>query len=258
MAGDSPKGGYYLDTFVRVYRDYRRFTRVYGAHTTVTFKSLIGDDIEPQVRADCRLSETRYQKISDEDLLALLKSRLSFKEKDYYVSQLEDLRLPHNPVSALKLYSAFTKLSTDMLRIEDEAKQNGVKLNKHSLKNIFSKFVQHHYRLHSWFNAKKFRARACSVRYINGKIKKRMVDEKERDHEQRMDQAVLSGVRHDYRGGKQEASDAPANRGARGGRGRGRGDLRGGIHKRDIFSSQPKKPLSPADKAAMDAAYSVA
>jgi hypothetical protein len=177
-AGDAPKGGYYLETFVRVYRDYKRFIRVYGSNTSVTFKSLIGDDIEPQVRADCKLSETRYQKTSDDELLKLLKERLSFKEKDYYISQLEDLRLPPHPVTSLKLYSAFTKLSTDMLRIEDEAKQNGVKLNKHGLKNLFSKLVKDYYRLQSWFNAKKFRSLSSSVRYINGKIKKRMVEEK--------------------------------------------------------------------------------
>ncbi len=59
MAGDSPKGGYYLDTFVRVYRDYKRFIRVYGTNTPVTFKSLIGDDIEPQVRAPVETQEAR-------------------------------------------------------------------------------------------------------------------------------------------------------------------------------------------------------
>lgn len=256
-AGDAPKGGYYLDTFVRVYRDYKRFVRVYGINTSVTFKSLIGDDIEPQVRADCKLSETRYQKISDDELLALLKERLSFKEKDYYISQLEELRLPPHPITSLKLYSSFTKLSTDMLRIEDEAKQNGVKLNKHGLKNLFSKLVKDYYRLQSWFNAKKFKSLSKSVRYINGKIKKRMVEEKERDHDHRMDQATLHGVRHDYRGGKQEASDAPTTRGARGGRGRGRGNVRGGIQKSDRSSTQSRTPLSQADQAAMDAAYAV-
>lgn len=256
IAGDAPKGGYYLDTFVRVYRDYQRFVRIYG-HTSVTFKSLIGDDMEPQIRADCNLSDSKYQRISDDDLLNLLKRRLSFKEKDYYLSQLEQLRLPPVSSSGAKLYTAFTKMSTDMLKIEDDALQNGVKLSTSSLKNIFTTFVKPHYRMRSWFHAKKFKSLSRSVRYINGKIKKRMVDEKERDHEYRMDHALANGVRQDHQGGKREDSDAPPRRGGfgsdRGSRGgRGRGDFRGGIHKRDSY--KPPATGTP-DKVAMDAAY---
>ncbi len=267
VAGEPPKGGYYLETFTRVYRDFTRFVRVYGKHTSVTFKSLIGDDIEPQVRSECRLSDANYRKISDEDLLDLIKSRLAFKEKDYYLAQLEQLCLPNPPVTSLKLYSAFTKLTTDMLRIEDEALQNDVKINKHSLKNIFAKLVKSHYRLQSWFQAKKFKSLAKSVRYINGKIKKRMVDEKEREHELRMDHATLGGVRHDHQGGRQEASEAPSGgrgggRGGRGGRSGSRGGVtspRGGIGKRGGRSDGDRgardQPRTPDEKARLDAAY---
>ena len=132
---------------------------------------------------------------------------------------------------------------------------------KEGVLNIFSKLVQGHYRLHSWFQARKFKSLSKSVRYINGKIKKRMVDEKEREHEQHMDQASLNGIRQDFRGGKKEPSEAPPNSGGRGMRpGRVRGIQKpefktraGTPHGRQDF--RPRTPISPAEKSALDAAY---
>jgi hypothetical protein len=237
--GDAPKGGYFLETFTRLYSLYKNFVKITESNSVekeecgLTFKNLITDDMETTIRSHLDLeSESKWNAISNSDLIKALKSSLGFKDKDYYLSQLEEFQLPSALSASSKIYNTFVTQTSDMLKIVREAEQTDVHLRKPTLKNLFQQYIAKHYRLNQWFHERSFKSLSKSVRYITKQYKRQHIHDKRRVHESRQD-ARVNGVRSDFRGGKMEPADAEESRGEvrrkadnkrfHGGRGRGRG-----------------------------------
>jgi hypothetical protein len=59
--GESPVGGYFAQTFSKVYGEYRQFVNVFGKKTGVTFKKLIMPDMIPMIRDDLKLTRKQWK-----------------------------------------------------------------------------------------------------------------------------------------------------------------------------------------------------
>ena len=212
--GEAPKGGYFLDTFTRLYGLYKAFTNISGDDCGLTFKSLITEGIEPTVRSHLKLKRDQdWDTISNSELIKALKSNLGFKDKDYYVSRLEEFQLPSNTSPEDKIFSSFVQQTSEMLAIEAEGVKTGVVLRRPTIKNIFHNYVRRHYRLSQWFHERSFKSLASTVRHIGKEYKKEHVRAKRKSHEKRQN-ALANGARSDYRGGKVEPGDAADSRDA--------------------------------------------
>ena len=233
--GEAPKGGWFLETFTRLYGLYKNFVSITcgpGEDCGLTFKNLITDDMEITVRSHLSLmSDSKWNSISNSDLIKALKSSLGFKDKDFYLSQLEEFQLPSALSAPSKIYNAFITQTSEMLKIEREAEQTDVRLRKPTLKNLFQQYLAKHYRLNQWFHERHFKSLSSSIRHITKQYKKQHIHDKRKVHESKQD-ARANGARSDFRGGKVEPADADSSRDAarrkverngRGGRGRGRG-----------------------------------
>lgn len=211
--GSPPNGGYHLETFSRLYREFKEFKRIYGKHTGVSFKNLITLDVSPLVREDLKLRRSEWKKLDDRQLIRMLKTRLGYQDSDHYIALLESCpKLPDKMKDTVALSNHFKDLSGKMLEIIERAHRHKVKLRKASLKHVFSTAIKSSYRMTNWFHLEKFKSIGDSVRFLNTKIKDRLSHELERKHEQEQD-ARFAGVRGQIGSGTQEASEAPDRRG---------------------------------------------
>ena len=208
--GEAPVGGYFAQTFSKVYGEYRQFVNVFGRKTGVTFKKLIMPDMIPMIRDDLKLTRKGWNSIRDEALLKRIKLRLGFKERDGYIAELEacprltaDLRDPQ------KLNDRFKKMSAQMLAICERARKHGVKLLTSSCKHVFGEAVRDCYRINQWFHLERFKSIGASVRHINSKLHIRLANAAEQKHERAMDEARFHGVRSQVGAGTSEGSNAP-------------------------------------------------
>jgi len=202
--GDSPNGGFYLDTFTRIYQGYKSFTSLHGK--SLSFKSLIQHDIEPTVMMELGIRRvTTYQKLSDEKLLKRIKQCLGFQEDDYYVRKLELLRLPPcNPSKPSSLYGSFRKLTTPFLRILREAQDSGARLRSTNVSRIFKNHIRGVPALERWFQSKRFKTFNDAVRHISKELHSRIATEVESRHDEMIASGQVAGARSDIRGGKAE------------------------------------------------------
>jgi hypothetical protein len=246
--GDAPKGGYFLETFQRLYGLYKAFVGISGEDCGLTFKNLITEDIEPTVRSRLELQKQEdWDSISNSELIRKLKGNLGFKDKDYYLSQLEEFKLPKAGSATAKIFSAFTTQTSGMLAIEAEAVKTGVRLRKSVLKNLLSTYVRYHYRLNQWFHGRRFKSLSRSINHMSKQFKKKCIQEKRTAHEDRED-ATANGARSDFLGGKAEPANAADSRDAarkkndrgRGGTGRGRGGRGDSFSSRDSTTASPR------------------
>jgi hypothetical protein len=207
--GSPPNGGYHLETFTRLYREFKEFKRIYGKHTGVSFKNLITLDVSPLVREDLELTRSEWKKLPDSKLIRALKSRLGYQDSDHYIALLESCpKLPDKLKDTIALSNHFKDLSGKMLEVIERAHRHKVKLRKESLKHVFSTAIKSSYRMTNWFHLEKFKSIGDSVRFLNTKIKNRLSHELERKHEQEQD-ARVAGVRGQIGNGTQESSNAP-------------------------------------------------
>ena len=213
LLGEAPKGGYFLETFTRLYGLYKAFTNISGEDCGLSFKNLITEDIEPTIRSRLKLKEKEWNRISSSELITALKSNLGFKDKDYYLARLEEMQLPPNSASEDKIFNAFVQQTSQMLAIEAEGIRTGVKLRRPTVKNIFNNYVRRHYRLSQWFHERSFKSLSRTVAHISKQFKKRHVQDKRKSHEKRQD-AIVNGARSDFRGGKVEPGGAADSRDA--------------------------------------------
>jgi hypothetical protein len=244
--GKAPVGGYFAQTFMKVYGEYRQFKNVFGKKTGVTFKNLIMEDMIPMIRDDLKLSRREWRKIADKELIQKLKRRLGFRERDAYIAELESCpRLSSNLRDVTTLNTKFKEMAAQMLSICERARNHGVKLLKPSCKHVFSEAVKNCYRVNQWFRLRPFKSIGDSVRDINSKLSRRMASAAEQKHENAMDEAKLNGVRSQIGSGTTESSDAPDRK---------KGKVKGGIDKR-----AQDKSKSERDKHSkkMDALYKV-
>jgi hypothetical protein len=202
--GDAPHGGFYLDTFTRIYQGYKSFTSLHGK--SLSFKSLIQHDIEPTVMMELGISKSKqYQKLSDQQLLKRIKKSLGFQEDDYYVRKLELLKLPPcNSSKPSSLYCSFRKLTTPFLRILREAKDSGARLRSTNVSRIFKNHIRGVPALERWFLSKRFKTFNDAVRHISKELHSRIATEVESHHDELVANGQVSGARSDVRGGKSE------------------------------------------------------
>jgi hypothetical protein len=207
--GNPPQGGYHLETFSRFYREFKEFRKVYGKHTGISFKNLITGDVAPLIREDLGLGRKQWKEISSSALIKALKARLGYQESDHYIALLEACpKLPDKIKDTASLSLHFKNLSAKMLEVVERARKNKVRLRSASLKHVFSAAIKSSYRMTNWFHLEKFKDIGTSVRTLNTKIKARLSQELERQHEQAQD-AHLAGVRGQFQGGTRESSEAP-------------------------------------------------
>jgi hypothetical protein len=260
--GSPPNGGYHLETFTRLYREFKEFKRIYGKHTGVSFKNLITLDVSPLVREDLDLTRKQWKTIDDRQLIKKLKSRLGYQSSDHYIALLESCpRLPDKIKDTTALSTHFKDLSGKMLEVIERAHRHNVKLRSASLKHVFSTAIKSSYRMTNWFHQRRFKSVGDSVRFLNTKIKKRLAQELERKHEQEHD-ARVAGVRGQIGSGTQEGSDAPDRRPPKRQQGR---PVQGGISKsgdrnRDAKGKDqsPFSKLSPEEyRKKMDELYKI-
>ncbi len=247
--GKPPSGGYFPETFNRIYHEYRQFRSVFGKNTGLSFKRLITEELQPTVRRDLKLSRHQFRKIDSGELVKKLKKRLCFHKRDVYVAELEACpRIPAGIKDMHTLNLAFKDLSSKMLDVVERAHRHGVRLRKSSCKHILGQAVKNSYRLTQWFHLSRFRSIGESVRRINTKLQRRMSTDAEKRHEQLADQAIHNGIRQQLGDGTVESSGAPE----RPRKGSGKPSPKGGIKKGDA----PR--LSPEEYAKkMDALYRV-
>lgn len=205
--GSPPQGGYQLETFSRLYREFKEFKRIYGKHTGVSFKNLITLDVSPLVREDLELRRSEWKRLDDRQLIRMLKARLGYQDSDHYIALLESCpKLPDKLKDTVALSTHFKDMSGKMLEVIERAHRHKVKLRKASLKHVFSTAIKSSYRMTNWFHLEKFKSIGDSVRFLNTKIKDRLSHELERKHEQEQD-ARCGGVRGQIGSGTQEGSD---------------------------------------------------
>jgi hypothetical protein len=219
--GDPPNGGFYLDTFTKIYQGYKSFTSLHGK--SLSFKSLIQHDIEPTVMMELGIRKVKtYNKLPDEQLLKRIKKRLGFQEGDYYARKLELLRMPPcNQSRASELYRSFRKLTTPFLRILREAQDSGVRLRSSNVSRIFKNHIRGYPALERWFLSKRFKTFHDAVRHISQEIHNRIATEVESHHDEMISSGQVSGARSDVHGGKAEPGKA-RNSGSGGGHGQNR------------------------------------
>ena len=248
--GKPPSGGYFPETFNRIYNEYRQFRSVFGSNTGLSFKRLITEEMQPTVRRDLKLTRRQFRKIDSKVLVSRLKKRLCFHKRDVYVAELEACpRIPANIKDISALNVAFKDLSSKMLDVVERAHRHGVRLRKSSCKHILGQAVKNSYRLSQWFHLSRFKSIGESVRKINTKLQRRLSTDAEKRHEQTADQAMHNGVRQQVGEGHVEGSSAP-ERPRKGGA--AKPGPKGGISKQD-----PPR-LSPEEYAKkMDALYRV-
>jgi hypothetical protein len=208
--GDPPNAGFFLESFTKVYQDFRAFTRLHR-NTGLTFGQLIQPCLKPTVLME--IGARSLSKLSQDELLRRIKSRLGFNEEDYYTRKLELLKLPACDQSkASSLYKAFRKLSSPMLRIIKEARDCGVKLRSTNLARIFKNQIRGFPMLERWFCSKKFKDFSEAMRHISTQIHDRIAKEMEDHHDELIVRGQVSGARTDVRGGKSESSQGGGRR----------------------------------------------
>jgi hypothetical protein len=208
--GDAPNGGYFLETFTKIYQQFRSFKKMHRG-TGLLFRDLIQPDIEPTVLMECGLSSREYRSLSQDDLLSTIKKSLGFNDEDYFTRQLELLRLPNcKRVKAMDLYKAFRKLTTPFLRILGEAKSSGVALRNSNIVRIFKNHIKGIPSLERWFHSKKFKTFNSALKFISGKIRECITKEIEDAHDERVSAGAVAGAtgRSDCQGGKSESGQA--------------------------------------------------
>ena len=211
MDGDPPLAGFYLETFTNLYGKFRSFTNKYK-DTGLQFKDLISADIEPTVLMELGLTEREYRKLSQDELIQLIKKRLGFNDDDYYARKLEVLKLPScKQSSAIHLMKAFRKLTSPFLKVLKEAKDSGVRLRYTNVSRIFKNQIRGCIPLERWFLSKKFKNFSEAVRFISSQIHDRIAKTLEADHDEQISEgrvAGAAGARSDFRGGKAESGQA--------------------------------------------------
>jgi hypothetical protein len=236
--GKPPSGGYFPETFNRIYHEYRQFRSVFGKNTGLSFKRLITEELQPTVRRDLKLSRHQFRKIDSGELVKKLKKRLCFHKRDVYVAELEACpRIPAGIKDMHTLNLAFKDLSSKMLDVVERAHRHGVRLRKSSCKHILGQAVKNSYRLTQWFHLSRFRSIGESVRRINTKLQRRMSTDAEKRHEQLADQAIHNGIRQQLGDGTVEPSGAPE----RPRKGPGKPSPKGGIKKGDVPRLSPEE-----------------
>lgn len=248
--GKPPSGGYFPETFNRIYNEYRQFRSVFGSNTGLSFKRLITEEMQPTVRRDLKLTRSQFRKIDSKVLVSKLKKRLCFHKRDVYVAELEACpRIPANIKDISALNVAFKDLSSKMLDVVERAHRHGVRLRKSSCKHILGHAVKNSYRLSQWFHLSRFKSIGESVRKINTKLQRRLSTDAEKRHEQTADQAMHNGVRQQIGDGHVEGSSAPER------------PRKGGAAKpgpKGAITKQDAPRLSPEEYAKkMDALYRV-
>lgn len=201
--GDPPNAGFFLETFTKIYREYKSFTKLHR-NTGLAFRSLIQPCLKPTVLMELGVSS--LAKLTQEELLRRIKERLGFDEEDYYTRKLELLRLPHCDQSkATALYKSFRKLSSPMLSIIKEAEDCGVKLRTTNISRIFKNQIRGWPSLERWFASRRFKNFSEAMRHISTQIHDRIAKEMEERHEDLIMRGQVAGARSDIRGGKSEA-----------------------------------------------------
>jgi hypothetical protein len=233
--GKAPVGGYFAQTFSKIYSEFRQFKNVFGKRTGVTFKTLIMEDMIPMVRDDLKLSRREWRTITDKQLIRKLKRRLGFRERDAYIAELESCpRLSSSIRDVNTLNTKFKEMAAQMLSICERARKHGVKLLKPSCKHVFGEAVKGSYRINQWFRLRPFKSIGDSVRDINSHLSRRLASAAEQRHENAMDDAKINGVRSQIGAGTTENSNAPDRR---------KSKIKGGIDK-----SQPDRPKSKEER----------
>jgi hypothetical protein len=218
--GDPPNAGFFLETFTKIYQEYRSFTKLHR-NTGLAFSSLIQPCLKPTVLME--LGVRSISKLTQDDLLRRIKERLGFNEEDYYTRKLELLKLPSCDQSrATLLYKSFRKLSSPMLRIIKEAKDCGVKLRTTNVSRIFKNQIRGWPSLERWFASRRFKTFSEAMRHISTQIHDRIAKEMEERHEDMIMRGQVAGARSDIRGGKSEPGQVGQFRAQNQNRGQGR------------------------------------
>jgi len=266
--GKAPDGGYELETFQNVYDDWFSIISGMGRGSGCTFKSRIDGKLVPGVRGNLRLSPQQWEEIGDDELIERISKNLNFNHSDYYHSQMEVLSMPHpvpnplDPESDDVVSTSYKVLTNKMMYILDQARKNNVKFSWNNVKKTYKRAIRGYTRLERFMDRKDHKSLDAVVSYSNAKLKKRVTQTRQKQHEADL-AARAAGARGEIQGGKHEPSDATApSRGGRGGkrgsRGRGRGgrgglDERSGIDKRQQHPSNKEREDALAKK--LSAAY---
>ncbi len=253
--GDPPNGGYFSESFSKIYNEFRQFREVFGKNTGLTFKRLITKELAPTVWDDLKLTRRQYKKLDSKKLVSMLKRRLGFTKKDAYIAELEACpKLPSGVKDINALNVHFKKLSGKMLDVLERARDHGVRLRPHSCKYVLQQAIKNSYRISQWFHMQRFRSIGASVRLINTKLRDRMASEAEKKHDQAADQAMLNGMagsRQQIGNGTVEGSNAPDR--PRKGDGKKSPGPKGGVDKNN--SADPAKQAKFAKE--MDTSYKI-
>jgi len=238
--GDAPVGGFYLETFTKIYQQYVSFKALHKG-TGLTFKSLIQAGLEDTVRCMCDIETDReYKNMSEAELLKRIKSSLRFSDDDYFARQLELLELPDcDQTKATELYRAFRKLTTPFLRILREAKDSGVRLRKANVVQIFKNHIRGFTALERWFRSRSFKSLNEAIRHISQELHQRVANDIAERHDTLVRKGRVAGVRHALQGGKVEAGQAHA---------RDSNDRRNGKRQGANLRNHPDKRPKQADR----------
>ena len=209
--GESPVGGYYRDTFIRVHTEWVSFKDAHGSQG-YTFKGLIQPCVAPMIRRQLKISIDEWKEIDDRTLIKRLKKKMEYTGSDYYLRKLEHQEMEQDcQTPAATLLPAFIRFTTPFLKIIDDATANKVTLTHESIMATFKQHIKNYPSLKRWFASQKFSEIGDAISYITDKIKERIETEEETLHDKESFtkmSAGAAGVRQDFQGGKVEPGKA--------------------------------------------------
>jgi hypothetical protein len=201
-----------------VYTEWKSWSKSNGQKGRLAFKDQIHPDLVPMVKHQLKLDDKAWKKIADKELVKMLQTKLHYSGADYYLRQLENLKMasvPQDPAS--NLLSAFIDFSTPFVKVIDDAKQNKITLTQESVMSTFKLHIKDYPTLKRWFQSQKFDSLGDAISYITDKLKERVETQEQQDHDRTESEkktAAAAGIRSDFQGGKVESSRAqgPKNR----------------------------------------------
>ena len=212
IVGVAPVGGFHRETFNRVYKEWRSWTKANGKQG-MRFRDQIDPDLEPMIRRQLQLDLKEWKKIEDKQLIKLLQAKLHYKGADYYLRQLENLKMAavaQDPASGL--LSAFIEFSTPFVKIIDDAETNKIALTHESVMSTFKAHIKDYPTLKRWFQSQKFKDLGAAICFITDQLKQRVETQEQQQHDQTESEkysgAAAAGVRSDFKGGKVEPGKA--------------------------------------------------
>ena len=232
-SGQPPVGGVHFSTLTAMLEDYEKFERQTNYQTSVTFKSMIKDNLRAAFESKCRLPRTVWKNPrasdaervrrgeaeeggwSDLRFLAQVRRSLAPHGRTSYEIAFEKMRLYHRGTDS-QLTVTLGIWGEKWLAKEREAEAERKTLSVQKMKILFKEAVRGVPKFKRWLEGRQFISSSDWYNVLTRKLHKSLGKTQEAEHDNR-----------DY-GDQDRGGGRGGWRGGRGFEGRGGGEARGG------------------------------